>query len=168
MTVSDYETGDVVKANTGVMVSSATPGNHTVTLTAATGTELEGNMLKASGDAGITAANMDEADTKFYRLTMHDGTTIGFWWGAANGAAFDLAANKAYLAVPVAAAARIQSFWLDGETAGISSMHNSQCIMHNEVYDLQGRRVESSIFNSQSSILKKGLYIVNGKKIVIK
>ena len=35
-----------------------------------------------------------------------------------------------------------------------------------QVYDLQGRRVDSSIFNSQSSILKRGLYIVNGKKIV--
>ena len=168
LVLTDYVTGDVVKANTGVLVSSTTPGDKTITLSAETGTEKDGNMLKASGDAGIEADDMAEADTKFYRLTMHDRTTIGFWWGAADGAAFNLGANKAYLAVPDAAAARIQSFWLDGETAGISSMHNSQCIMHNEVYDLQGRRVESSIFNSQSSILKKGLYIVNGKKIVIK
>ena len=35
-------------------------------------------------------------------------------------------------------------------------------------YDLQGRKLESSIFNSQSSIRKKGLYIHNGKKVVIK
>ena len=49
----------------------------------------------------------------------------------------------------------------EDEASGISSMHNSQCIMHNEVYDLQGRK------NSQSSILKKGLYIINGKKVMI-
>ena len=50
---------------------------------------------------------------------------------------------------------------------GIKSMHNSQCTMHNEVYDLQGRKVngQSSMFNGQ---LKKGLYIVNGKKEVVK
>jgi hypothetical protein len=36
------------------------------------------------------------------------------------------------------------------------------------VYDLQGRRMESSIFNSQSSIKKKGVYIQNGTKIVNK
>ena len=54
------------------------------------------------------------------------------------------------------------SFNLDlgeGETTGISSMHNSECIMHNEYFDLQGRRV------AQPS---KGLYIQNGKKLIIK
>ena len=35
-------------------------------------------------------------------------------------------------------------------------------------YDLGGRRVKSSIFNSQSSILKKGVIIVDGKKVVNK
>ena len=79
-------------------------------------------------------------------------------------------ANKAYLPIltsnlPAAGGARM-SIVFEDESTGISSMHNSQCIMHNEVYDLQGRRVESSIFNSQSSILKKGLYIVNGKKVI--
>ena len=35
------------------------------------------------------------------------------------------------------------------------------------VYDLQGRRIqESSLLNSQSSVLKKGLYIVGGKLIM--
>ena len=35
-------------------------------------------------------------------------------------------------------------------------------------YDLQGRRMDSSIFNSQSSIKKKGLYIHGGRKVVVK
>ena len=35
-------------------------------------------------------------------------------------------------------------------------------------YDLGGRRVKTSIFNSQSSILKKGVIIVDGKKVVNK
>ena len=44
-------------------------------------------------------------------------------------------------------------------TTGLSSIHNSQFIMNNEVYDLQGRRVTNP---------GKGLYITGGKKIVIR
>ena len=56
----------------------------------------------------------------------------------------------------------------DGETTGIKEIEDGKWKMENGSYDLQGRRMESSIFNSQSSILKKGVYIVNGKKKVIK
>ena len=56
----------------------------------------------------------------------------------------------------------------NGETTGIRDMEDGKWKMENGSYDLQGHRVESSIFNSQSSILKKGVYIVNGKKRVIK
>jgi arabinan endo-1,5-alpha-L-arabinosidase len=55
----------------------------------------------------------------------------------------------------------------DGKTNGIYSMHNAQCLMHNEVYDLQGRRMNSSLFTHHSS-LKKGLYIKNGRKEVVR
>ena len=164
LTVTDYAAGDVVKANTGVMVSATSAGEKTVVLTAETGTEKDGNMLKASGDAGIDAATMDAADTKFYRLTMHNGTQIGFWWGAENGAAFALAANKAYLAVPSSAlAASREGLWLDlgGETTGVSEKVavNSEKSATAPVYNLNGQRV------SQPT---RGLYIVNGKKVVVK
>jgi hypothetical protein len=159
LVVTDYSTGDVVKANTGVMISSDESGNHTITLSNETGTELDGNMLKPSGDAGITAANMDEDDTMFYRLTMHNGTDIGFWWGAENGAAFALGANKAYLAVPESQAARLQGLWLNDEANGIANVNENDNDNDNRYYDLQGRRVAQP---------KKGLYIVNGKKVIVK
>jgi hypothetical protein len=158
--VEDYATGDIVPANTGVMVSSTTAGDHAVAL-ATGGTSVLGsdNMLKASGDAGIDAATMNEADTKFYRLTMHNGTTIGFWWGAADGASFALAANKAYLAVPNGALSAREFVWFNNETTGVKAIENSQLTIDNSVYDLQGRRVAKPT---------KGLYIVNGKKVIIK
>ena len=56
----------------------------------------------------------------------------------------------------------------DGEVQGISEIEDGKLKMGNGGYDLQGRRMESSILNSQSSTLKKGVYIVNGKKTVIK
>ena len=48
----------------------------------------------------------------------------------------------------------------DGETTGISQIENGELRMENSVYDLQGRRVNSAT--------QKGVYIVNGKKTVIK
>ena len=43
-------------------------------------------------------------------------------------------------------------------TDGIEKMENGKWNIENGVYDLQGRRVERSK-------VKKGLYIVNGKKV---
>lgn len=54
-----------------------------------------------------------------------------------------------------------------GGTTGIVELENGKCGMDNVVYDLQGRRMESSILNLHSSMLKKGVYIVNGHKRVV-
>ena len=78
---------------------------------------------------------------------------------------------RAYFQLKGDAAEGVRAFRMDfgdGETTGIREMEDGKWKMENGSYDLQGRRVESSIFNSQSSILKKGVYIVNGKKKVIK
>ena len=158
--VDEYDEGNVVPANTGVMVAALAGGNYNVTLSIEEGTSVLGNdnMLKPSGDAGISAANMTADNTKFYRLTMHNGTQIGFWWGAANGAAFDLGANKAYLAVPTGTGA--PSFFLfSGETTGINTLNVERETLNSEFYNLAGQRVAQPT---------KGLYIVNGKKVVIK
>jgi len=161
LSLATYETGDVVPANTGVMVASATSGTHNVTVTTGGSSKLgEENMLKPSGDAGITASGMNAAGMQFYRLTMHNGTEIGYWWGAAEGAAFDLAANKAYLEVSEAVASRIAGFGFtgDNEASGVVEIQpDSQRQKANDRYDLQGRRVVNP---------GKGLYIINGKKFV--
>ena len=155
LVVTDYTTGDVVKANTGVMVSSNTSGDHTVTLSSAEGTEINGNLLMASGDGGITAEQMVGAKSgcKFYRLTMHNTTEIGFWWGAESGAAFALGANKAYLAVPETTKVREGFRFFDNENSGIAEIEDRK-VGNEIIYDLQGRRVSKAT---------KGVYIVNGR-----
>ncbi len=160
LTVTDYSTGDIVKANTGVMVSSSTAGDKVLTLSASAGAEVDGNMLKSSGEAGITADAMEAANENcvFYRLTMHNETDLGFYWGAASGAAFALAANKAYLAVPTALAKEGFSFsGSEEETDGINAVVNNT---ENGVrYNLAGQKVGADY---------KGIVIVNGKKVIIK
>lgn len=161
LAVSNYTTGDVVPANTGVMVASTTAGNHFVDLTNAAGSSVLGsdNMLKPSG-SGITAEGMASGNDgkKFYRLTMHNGSTLGFYWGAENGAAFALGANKAFLAVPSGAGSRISGFNFDDQTSGIKTLNNNRSMSH-EAYNLQGQRVKAD---------RKGLIVRNGKIIMNK
>ena len=75
-----------------------------------------------------------------------------------NGNDKTLAAHKAFLAIPKTSAA--PSF-IGFDTTGIDATlnDNGQMINDNVIYDLSGRRVENPT---------KGLYIINGKKVVIK
>ena len=58
---------------------------------------------------------------------------------------------------------RFDNLTVQGESTSIQPIHNSQSIIHNSnVYDLSGRKV------SESSVLPKGVYIVNGKKVIVK
>ena len=67
-------------------------------------------------------------------------------------------ANKAYLATTSSAPALNIIFDEDGAT-GIRSIDNGQLTIDNVYYDLSGRRIEKPT---------KGLYIVNGKKVILK
>ena len=61
-----------------------------------------------------------------------------------------------------AAPARLFSTFI----GNLDAMDNGKWTMDNDVYDLSGRKVANgqwSMFNVQ---LKKGIYIVNGKKVV--
>ena len=162
--VDEYDTGDVVPANTGVLVSAADDTPVTITYSGEAGTSVLGsdNCLRATG-AGMTAAEMSAADSNclFYRLTMHNGKTIGFWWGAEEGASFAIAANKAYLAVPQSTgnAGSRQGFRIGGNVttaiSGVAERENADAT----VYNLQGQRVQGGV---------KGIVIQNGKKFINK
>lgn len=164
LNVADYATGAVVRANTGVMIAATTAGQKTLVNSELTGTSVLGssNCLRPSGDAGITAATMASVNgsCKFYRLTMHNGEQIGYWWGAENGGSFSVAANKAYLAVPISEPTRSGFSLFDEETAIDQLLSGSQTEKETQdCYDLQGRRITNNK-------LQKGLYIVNGRKVI--
>ena len=56
--------------------------------------------------------------------------------------------------------------YTDPSTVGIQQMENGERKMENDgIYDLSGRRVSTS---SVPAVLPKGIYIVNGKKVVVK
>lgn len=149
LNVKEYKLGSVVPANTGVMVSAERFGNYSASLTNETGTSVlgEANALHPSSEA-MTGDNL------FYRLTMHNGTEIGFWWGAAEGAAFNLAANKAYLAVPKTAESNLRLWFGDETVTGIEAVENTA---ERTIYNLQGQRIQR---------LQQGVNIINGRKVL--
>ena len=119
----------------------------TITLTPATTTQtLSGNMLQG------TTAELTGAAGNIYVLNK-GSQGVGFYKLSASGT---IDANKAYLTYSASA----RDFFGFDETTGISEkvIVNSEKF-DGEWYDLGGRRIAQPT---------KGIYIINGKKIVIK
>lgn len=151
--------GYYVPANTGVLVvgfENATPYYFPKTTETTT---LPANQLKpAPENGGIFIA---EEGYKYYKLAYNnydEKTGLGFYWGAENGGAFSVKAGTAYLAVPESDATA-KGFSFDGSTTGINGIN----VANNEpktIYNLNGQRM--------NNLTQPGLYIVNGKKVVIR
>ena len=162
LAVIDYNATTTVPGGTGVMVSSSEAGEKIVKMANPNPTSpysaLSGNMLKPTDDDGITAEAMAAANSgcKFYYLTMN-GDQIGFYRRNDTGSAFAMPANKAYLAVPTTTPApEIKGFAFGDGTNGIKAVETEKA-ESNAIYTLAGQRV---------SKMQKGLYIVNGKKMI--
>ena len=85
---------------------------------------------------------------------------VGFYvvkMDQAEGTAFNNNAFKAYLPIPEAAQASVLRFNIEGGETAIESIENANGEAKSEIFDLAGRRVQKA---------QKGLYIVNGKKVI--
>ena len=153
-TVTLTSTTATVPAGEGIMVKGTAGETFTIGV-AASGTAISGNLLKGQ----TTTSNVDASTAGTYHYVFgyktSDPTEFGFYNLAADT---EVAAGKAYLETATElTGARLAIVFAD-ETTGIQSMDNGKWKM-DSVYDLQGRRVATP---------QKGLYIVNGKKVVIK
>ena len=144
--LTELKTDQTVTKDNPVILKS-TAGTITMTLTStASGNDFDGNSLEGvwdpegqPGTAGnIFVLNNGAQGVGFYRLAT--GKTLGV--------------GKAYLT----STATARDFFGFGDVTAIRGIENGQLTIDN-YYDLQGRRVAQPT---------KGLYIVNGKKVVIK
>lgn len=153
-----YEPNDVIPAATGVVLYTAKPATYSFTITSQAGEADADNMLQGT-DAATT---ISEAGYKYYILSKSkDGQKIGFYYQNEDGSAVNNGAHKAYLPVPEAAAGGAKGWSFDGEATGIRSIEAGASVENAVIYNLSGVRM-----NSQN--LPKGIYIVNGKKMVVK
>lgn len=153
-----YNANDIVPAGEAVVLQGEA-GIYSFAVAEKAAAEPDANnMLLGFDDAAETVGPNASASYLFYILsTNKDGEEVGFYFKEDEGAAFVSAPHKAYLAVPADVAAGFYTF--DGATDGINSVANVNA-ENNEVYSLSGVRMNGK--------LQKGIYIVNGKKVVIK
>ena len=159
--VSEINNGSVilteandVPANNGVVLTG-TPGEYTLNIAEAT-SEITGNYLAGTTiDTEITK----EEGNSYYVLANKNG--IGFYNAVLGDDAtkFKNAANKAYLVVPGASEVASYSFRFGEGTTGIDQITDNR-VQSTVIYDLTGRRVEN--------ISAPGIYIVGGKKVLVK
>lgn len=143
--LNKVEAGTVIPAKTGILVKAAA-GKHDFVVTSEAGKDLTNNDLKA--------ATIDEPSdgTTYFALTKI-GEKVGFAL-VENGVV--IPAGKAYLSIPRAASGA-KFFGLDGEATGINSVKTAKA--DGAYYTLEGVKTTKPV---------KGLYIHNGKKIVVK
>ena len=157
----------VLPAKTGVIVR-AEQGTYTFVESCEAAEAIESNLLRGSvEDEYITPAK----DTKYYVLAMKDGV-VGMYEDALTGGIFKNNAHKAYLVLgeknlgiydeevdtedPGMQLSNSYYFDFSGTTAIEPVVTESE---ENVYYDLSGRRVENPV---------QGIYIVNGKKVLVK
>lgn len=134
-----------VAAGTPVLLKGTAP---TATLNIGTG------YAETPGTSGLTGNYLAKTinGATDYVLGINAGVVGFYHWDSSN-----LSANRAYLASTTS----VKGFAInwDGETDGISAVDNGQSAKGETIYTLSGQRVSKPT---------RGLYIVNGKKVVIK
>jgi len=160
------ETGDIIPAGTGVVIEAIEKSEKNQTFEFAVATlseplEIDANNILYGSDEPTMTNEIVEGDNLYYVLsTDKNGENVGFYWGAKKGVAFMNGAHKAFLAIPKSSGVNASSFVFD-ELTGIRAITVDSTEGAEGVYTLSGMRIDGKQ-------LPKGIYIVNGKKMVIK
>ncbi len=131
-------------ANTPVILLGTASTDYTITVKA-DAAAVTGNLLKGSATAATTL-------TAGEAYLLKDGK-----FGLC--AAGDLPAGKAYLPKPAGSASNELIIVIDGEVTGIDKVVTRDALENAKIYNLQGQEVKKA---------GKGIYIINGKKVVMK
>ena len=152
-TITLHEVTDkIVDAGTAVVLKST--GNPVMTLTTSASSDSQANSLE-----GVYDPEGKDNDGYFYVLNYKAATGVGFYKLADDK---KLGYGKAYLSYDSSSAPELDYLefnYGNGNTTGVNEVRGQKEESRSQYYDLQGRRF------SQPT---KGLYIVNGKKVVIK
>lgn len=145
--LTEVPAGSVIAKGTPVLVG-AEAGSYTFEASADEAETLENNDLKAA-----TADTKGDGST-IYALVEQDGKAV--FAPLVEGVAVSV--GHAYLELPAVGATRFYSIQFGGETTGINEV-NAAAKADGAYYTLQGVKTSKAA---------KGIYIHNGKKVVIK
>ena len=144
------EINQTVSANTGMLLEGTANQTYYIPV-ASSGTTPDNNDFLVNAAQSVVTS-----DTNYNIFVLQKGSSDPLTFIKYTGNAA-IPADKAYLQVD-ANLARLNVVFDEGEATGIENV-NHEIITNNRYYDLQGRRVENPT---------RGLYILNGKKVIIK
>ncbi len=160
--ISAVAINGVVPANTGVLLKGTPGETYTLTRTNSEAASVTDNALVAVTEQTVIYQIVEINEVEYTNFGLSGGV---FKKVNSNPKGVTVKANRAYLQIPssalppATAAEGIILVW-DEETDGISSLSTNPSPSREVIYyDLQGRRVAKPA---------KGLYIVNGKKVIVK
>lgn len=145
-TVNFTELGDVVPANTGVLLYAV---DATAPINEKAAVATDKTIPNVSGNFFVVVINGTIAAGKYVLGNGSNG--VGFYARATESA---VVKNKAYLEVP--AGSNLNAFRFDFEDT-LTSIKAIEGNTNVTIFDLQGRRVQNA---------KDGFYIINGKKVI--
>ena len=146
-TVAFNEGDKVFAAGEGILLKGS-EGAYTIPVIASATANTNNKLVGVLADTEVT-------DTGIFVL-MNGNNGVGFY---KTKSAFTVGAHTAYLPAQAGGNGARDFIGIDDNTTtGVNSIDNGQWTIDN-VYNLNGQRVNNA---------KKGLYIVNGKKVVIK
>ena len=155
-----YKAGATVPAKTPLLIIGQADSYYPAVVSG-TGVEAYAgsNLLEGARDANGYTSYANDGSVYYYKLGLNAEKQLGFYWGAADGAAFQMKkATTAYLAIPQAMANGANALFFDfGPETGINEIQTEQA--DKAIFDLSGRRVKKAT---------KGFYIVGGKKVLVK
>ena len=134
--------GQTIPANTGVILAGSA-GTYDFSITD------DVSPISSALTGSVAAIDRPEGS---YILSTSGGANVGFYKDGAS----TIPGFKAYLAAG-SGEVRVKTFYF-GDLTGVKAIEKA-LLSGKTVYDLSGRRVEQPV---------KGVYIVNGKKVVIK
>ena len=192
-----YPAGTTVPANTGLLVYASQKGSYQCYEAGTSdnggsngSSDLSGNAANGIGQtnnevAGSAAKETnylrgtiekiqvpeDASSYRFYQLTyglVDNVRTIGFFYASEDGGTFINGANKAYLAIPrsMSSVSSLYSLSHNLGTTGIDQSLTETIHDHAPctIYSITGQRLTATDLRQ----LPKGVYIIKGKKIMVK
>ena len=162
-----YTPGSLVPPLTPIVLKG-NAGDYIFPLTSTTEEAPAGNLLRGTLSDGNTASNDDASGTTYYQLSMEE-EGIGFYYGADDGAAFNIGANKAYLVLTTEQQQSMKQTGLiftdieEDVPAAIAPIRHAAHSAAHSLYDLGGRQVQP-----KHGTLPQGIYIMNGQKVLVR
>lgn len=157
-----YSEGDTIPSSSGVLLKGNAGTYELIISNTDVETEMQTeNYLRAAATNDTISAPHNE---KFYILAKDSENGLGFYYQGANGDGNKVwnIKGKAYLAVNVASA--VKGFRIDGKSLTTIKDINQPITTIPVIYNLSGTKIKKS----KGKNLPKGIYIIDGKKYVVK